>query len=114
MAATNKKIDAIRRLILGPLYGECQENPLGVERGLLEERFEELKKEGCVGADCGFDELVNVCQLKSHYPTCLSDDRNCIEGMGERSTGNKKFYYEQYKRAKAIEDEADESSSDEE
>ena len=32
MAATNKKIDAIRRLILGPLYGDCQENPLGVER----------------------------------------------------------------------------------
>jgi hypothetical protein len=114
MAATNKKIDAIRRLILGPLYGECQDNPLGVKRDVLEERFEELKKEGCVGADCGFDELIKVCQLKSHYPTCLSDDRNCIEGMGERSTGIRKFYYDQYKRAKAIEDEADESSSDEE
>lgn len=114
MAATNKKIDAIRRLILGPLYMDCLENPLGVKRDVLEERFEELRKEGCVGADCGFDEIVKVCQLKSHYPTCLSDDRNCIEGMGERSTGNKKFYYEQYKRAKSIEDEADESSSDEE
>ncbi len=114
MAATNKKIDAIRRLILGPLYGECQDNPLGVKRDVLEERFEELKKEGCVGADCGFDELIKVCQLKSHYPTCLSDDRNCVEGMGERSTGIKKFYYDQYKRAKAIEDEEDESSSDEE
>ena len=114
METTNKKIDAIRRLILGPLYSDCQDNPLGVERGVLEERFEELKKEGCVGADCGFDELVKVCQLKSHYPTCLSDDRNCVEGMGERTTGIKKFYYDQYKRAKAIEDEADESSSDEE
>ena len=113
MAATNKKIDAIRRLILGPLYGDCQDNPLGVEREVLEERFEELKKEGCVGADCGFDELVKVCQLKSHYPTCLSDDRNCVEGMGERSTGIRKFYYDQYKRAKAIEDEADESSDEE-
>lgn len=114
MAATNKKIDAIRRLILGPLYSDCLENPLGVKRDVLEERFEELKKEGCVGSDCGFDELIKVCQLKSHYPTCLSDDRNCVEGMGERSTGIKKFYYDQYKRAKAIEDEEDESSSDEE
>ncbi len=114
MAATNKKIDAIRRLILGPLYSDCLENPLGVKRDVLEERFEELKKEGCVGADCGFDELVKVCQLKSHYPTCLSDDRKCVEGMGERSTGIKKFYYDQYKRAKSIEDEDDESSSDEE
>jgi hypothetical protein len=114
MAATNKRIDAIRRLILGPLYMDCLENPLGVKRDVLQERFEELKREGCIGGDCGFDELVKVCQLKSHYPTCLSDDRNCIEDMGERSTGDKKFYYEKYKRAKEIEDEADESSSDEE
>jgi hypothetical protein len=114
MAATNKKIDAIRRLILGPLYMDCLENPLGVKRDVLQERFEELKREGCVGGDCGFDELVKVCQLKSHYPTCLSDDRKCIEDMGERSTGDKKFYYQKYKRAKEIEDEADESSSDEE
>lgn len=111
MDATNKKIDAIRRLILGPLYSDCQDNPLGVKRDILEERFEELKKEGCVGADCGFDELIKVCQLKSHYPTCLSDDRNCVEDMSERSTGIKKFYYDQYKRSKQIED--DESSDEE-
>ena len=114
MTATNKKIDAIRRLILGPLYMDCLENPLGVKRDVLQERFDELKREGCIGGDCGFDELIKVCQLKSHYPTCLSDDRNCIEDMGERSTGDKKFYYEKYKRAKEIEDEADESRSDEE
>ncbi len=115
MAATNKKIDAIRRLILGPLYIDCLENPLGVKRDVLEERFEELRREGCVGADCGFDEIVKVCQLKSHYPTCLSNDRKCIEGMGDRSTGFKKVYYEQYKRAKEIENEEDEkSNSDEE
>lgn len=114
MAATNKKIDAIRRLILGPLYQECKDNPIGVKREDLEAHFEELKREGCIGGDCGFDEMIKLCQLKNHYPTCLSDDRNCIEGMGERSTGVKKFYYDQYKRAKAIEDESDESSSDEE
>ena len=112
MSVTNKKIDAIRRLVLGPLYSDCKDNPMGVKRDLLEERFEELKKEGCIGGDCGFDEIIKLCQLKSHYPTCLSDDRNCVEGMGERSTGNKKFYYDQYKKAKEVED--DESSSDEE
>ena len=114
MAATNKKIDAIRRLILGPLYSDCQDNPLGVPREVLEARFEEIKNEGCIGSDCGFDEIVKLCQLKTHYPTCLSDNRGCVEDMGERSTGIKKFYYDQYKRAKDIEDEEDESSSDEE
>jgi hypothetical protein len=112
MSATNKKIDAIRRLILGPLYSDCQDNPLGVAREVLEARFEEIKNEGCIGRDCGFDEIVKLCQLKTHYPTCLSDNRGCVENMGERSTGIKKFYYDQYKRAKEIED--DESSSDEE
>ncbi len=114
MSATNKKIDAIRRLILGPLYSDCQDNPLGVPREVLEARFEEIKNEGCIGRDCGFDEIVKLCQLKTHYPTCLSDNRGCVENMGERSTGIKKFYYDQYKRAKEIEDEDDESSSDEE
>jgi hypothetical protein len=112
MATTNKKIDAIRKLILGPFYTECRDNPLGVKREDLEAHFEELKREGCVGGDCGFDEMIKLCQLKSHYPTCLSDNRGCIENIGERSTGVKKFYYDQYKRAKDIEDE--ESSSDEE
>lgn len=112
MTATNKKIDAIRKLILGPFYTECRDNPLGVKREDLEAHFEELKREGCVGGDCGFDEMIKLCQLKSHYPTCLSDNRGCIENIGERSTGVKKFYYDQYKRAKDIEDE--ESSSDEE
>ena len=112
MAATNKKIDAIRKLILGPFYTECRDNPLGVKREDLEAHFEELRTEGCVGGDCGFDEMIKLCQLKSHYPTCLSDNRGCIENIGERSTGVKKFYYDQYKRAKDIEDE--ESSSDEE
>ncbi len=114
MAATNKKIDAIRRLILGPFYEGCRDNPLGVKRKDLEARFEEIKNEGCIGNECGFDEIVKICQLKSHYPTCLSDNRECVENMGERSTGFKKVYYEQYKRAKQIEDEPDESSSDEE
>jgi hypothetical protein len=114
MSATNKKIDAIRRLILGPLYSDCQDNPLGVPREVLEARFEEIKNEGCIGRDCGFDEIVKLCQLKTHYPTCLSDNRGCVENMGERSTGIKKFYYDQYKRSKDIEDEEDESSSDEE
>lgn len=114
MTATNKKIDAIRKLILGPFYTECRDNPLGVKREDLEAHFEELKREGCVGGDCGFDEMIKLCQLKSHYPSCLSDNRGCIENIGERSTGVKKFYYEQYKRAKQIEDEPDESSSDEE
>jgi hypothetical protein len=113
MTATNKKIDAIRKLILGPFYTECRDNPLGVKREDLEAHFEELKREGCVGGDCGFDEMIKLCQLKSHYPSCLSDNRGCIENIGERSTGVKKFYYEQYKRAKQIEDEPDESSSDE-
>ena len=114
MSATNKKIDAIRRLILGPFYVECRDNPLGVKREDLEAHFEDLKKEGCIGGDCGFDEMIKLCQLKSHYPTCLSNNRECIEGIGERSTGFKKFYYNEYKKAKLIEDEEDESSSDEE
>ena len=112
MSITNKKLDAIRRLVLGPLYDECKNNPMGVKRADLEAQFEELKGEGCIGADCGFDELIKLCQLKNHYPSCLSNDRGCIENIGERQTGIKKFYFDQYKRAKQIED--DESSSDEE
>lgn len=112
MSITNKKLDAIRRLVLGPLYDECKNNPMGVKRADLEAQFEELKGEGCIGGDCGFDELIKLCQLKNHYPSCLSNDRGCIENIGERQTGIKKFYFDQYKRAKQIED--DESSSDEE
>ncbi len=114
MAATNKRIDAIRRLILGPLYSECKDNPMGVKREDLEARFEEIKNEGCIGNECGFDEIVRLCQLKNHYPTCLSDNRDCVENMGERSTGIKKFYYDQYKRAKEIEDEPDDEDEEEE
>jgi hypothetical protein len=114
MNITNKKVDAIRRLILGPLYNDCKENPMGVKREVLEAQFEELKKEGCIDGNCGFDEMIKLCQLKSHYPTCLSDNRKCIEDIGERTTGIKKFYYDQYKKAKEVEDESDESDEEDE
>lgn len=113
MSVTNKKLDAIRRLVLGPYYQECKNNPMGVKREDLEAHFKELKNEGCIGGDCGFDELIKVCQLKSHYPTCLSDRRDCIENLGEKQRGVNKVYYEEYKKAKLIEDEDDEMEDDE-
>ncbi len=114
---SNKKLDALRRLLLGSLYQECKDNPMGVSREKITSHLQKLKDEGCIG-DCTVDEFVKTCQLKSHYPTCLNNEnRGCVEGVGERSTGVDKFYYNQYKRAKEIEDEPDtedEESEDEE
>ena len=104
---SNKKLDALRRLLLGSLYQECKDNPMGVSREKITSHLQKLKDEGCIG-DCTVDEFVKTCQLKSHYPTCLNNEnRGCVEGVGERSTGVDKFYYNQYKRAKEIEDEPD-------
>lgn len=113
MYVTNKKLDAIRRLVLGPYYQDCKNNPMGVKREDLEKHFNDLKNEGCIGDNCSFDEIVKVCKLKSHYPTCLSDRRDCIENFGEKQKGANKVYYEEYKKSKLIEDEEDEIEEDE-
>ena len=103
MSITNKKIDALRRLLLGNLYQECKDNPMGVSRERLEQHLEKIKGEGCVG-DCSVEEFVKTCQLKTHYPTCVDGNyRGCVEGIGERSTGVDKFYYNQYKTSKMFE-----------
>ncbi len=112
MSITNKKIDALRRLLLGNLYQECKDNPMGVSRARLEAHLEKMKEEGCIG-DCSVDEFVKTCQLQSHYPTCVSGEyRGCIEGIGERSRGVDKFYYNQYKNAKMIENEPDDEEEE--
>jgi hypothetical protein len=114
MSITNKKIDALRRLLLGNLYQECKDNPMGVSRERLEQHLEKIKGEGCVG-DCSVEEFVKTCQLKSHYPTCVSDEyRSCVEDIGERSTGVDKFYYNQYKTSKMFENEPDTDEEEEE
>ena len=112
MSMSNKKIDVLRRLFLGPLYSECKDNPMGVSRDKLEDRLNHLIDQGCE-LNCGIDEIVNVCQLKSHYPTCIGNKRECIETVGEKSKGVENAYYQAYKRSKLIEDESDsESESD--
>ncbi len=114
MSITNKKIDALRRLLLGNLYQECKDNPMGVSRERLEQHLEKIKSEGCIG-DCSVEEFVKTCQLKTHYPTCVSGEyRGCIEDIGERSKGVDKFYYDQYKKGKTIEDEPDTDEEEEE
>jgi len=114
MSITNKKIDALRRLLLGNLYQECKDNPMGVSRERLEQHLEKIKGEGCIG-DCSVEEFVKTCQLKTHYPTCVSADyRGCIEGIGERSKGVDKFYYDQYKTSKMFENEPDTDEEEEE
>ena len=114
MSITNKKIDALRRLLLGPLYDQCKENPMGVKRDVLEAHLKKIQREGCIG-ECTLDEFVKTCQLSSHYPTCASSGeyRGCVEGIGEKSKGVEKVYYDQYKRAKSIEDEPDEEEEEE-
>ena len=114
MSITNKKVDALRRLLLGNLYQECKDNPQGVSKERLQEHLDKIKEEGCIG-ECSIEEFVNTCQLKSHYPTCVNTEyKGCIEGIGERSKGANKFYYEQYKRSKMIEDEPDTEEEEEE
>jgi hypothetical protein len=114
MSITNKKIDALRRLLLGNLYQECKDNPMGVSRERLEQHLEKIKGEGCVG-DCSVEEFVKTCQLKTHYPTCVDNNyRSCVEGIGERSTGVDKFYYNQYKTSKMFENEPDTDEEEEE
>ena len=114
MSITNKKIDTLRRLLLGNLYQECKDNPMGVSRERLEQHLEEIKTEGCIG-DCSVEEFVKTCQLKTHYPTCVDGNyRGCVEGIGERSRGVDKFYYNQYKNSKMFENEPDTDEEEEE
>jgi hypothetical protein len=114
MSVTNKKLDALRRLLLGSLYDECKSNPMGVSRERLESHLQKIKDEGCIG-ECTLDEFVKTCQLNNHYPTCITGEyRGCVEGIGEKSRGVEKVYYDQYKRSKLIEDEPDDEDEEEE
>ncbi len=111
MSVTNKKIDTLRRLFLGPLYGECKDNPMGVSRKQLQERLDKLIDDGCV-LDCSVDEMVKTCQLKSHYPLCAKD-RKCIEETWPKKRGIDKLSYEQYTRSKTIENDPDTDDEEE-
>jgi len=111
MSITNKKIDVLRRLFLGPLYSECKDNPIGVSRDQLQKRLDKLINDGCV-LDCNVDEMVKTCNLKSHYPTC-SNDRKCIEDTWPQQSIDEKFSYQQYKNAKIFENEPDTDEEDE-
>ena len=111
MSITNKKIDVLRRLFLGPLYSECKDNPMGVSREQLQKRLDKLVDDGCV-LDCNLDEMVKTCNIKSHYPTCAKD-RKCIEDTWPQQNVEEKFSYQQYKNAKIFENEPDTDEEDE-
>jgi len=111
MSVTNKKTDTLRRLFLGPLYGECKDNPMGVSKQQLQERLNKLVSDGCV-LDCSVDEMVKTCQLKSHYPLCAKD-RECIEETWPNQRGIDKLSYEQYTRSKTIENDPDTDDEEE-
>ena len=107
MTITNKKLDSLRRLLLGNLYQDCKDNPMGVSRERLGQHLQKLKEEGCVG-DCNIDVIVKTCRLKTHYPSCVDGkNRDCVEDIGERSTGVDKFHYNKYKTSKMFENEPD-------
>jgi hypothetical protein len=112
MSITNKKTDTLRRLFLGPLYGECKDNPMGVSRKQLQERLDKLVDDGCV-LDCSVDEMVKTCQLKSHYPLCAKD-RKCIEETWPKQRGIDKLSYQQYNTSKMFENEPDTDDEEEE
>jgi hypothetical protein len=105
MSVTNKKIDTLRRLFLGPLYGECKHNPMGVSKEKLQKRLNKLINEGCK-LDCNVDEMINICRLKSHYPLC-ADDRECIEKKWDKQREVEILSYEKYIRSKDIENDPD-------
>lgn len=111
MSVTNKRIDVLRRLFLGPLYGECKDNPMGVTRDKLEARLNKLKEDECV-LDCDVDEMIKVCQLKSHYPLCAKDE-DCIAKNWDKDVMGR-FSYQQYMNAKRIENEPDTDDEEEE
>ena len=90
----NKKIDKIRRLYLGPLYGECRNNPEGVSKLRLEEQYNKLKREGCI-SDCSFKDFVKTCELKTYYADC-SKDIKCIEKIWDKTTNRGKKSYNEY------------------
>ena len=96
---------------MGPLYGECKDNPMGVSREQLQKRLYKLVYDGCV-LDCNVDEMIKTCQLKSHYPLCAKD-RNCIEETWPKQTGIDKLSYEQYTRSKTIENDPDTDDEEE-
>ncbi len=111
---TQNKINALRKLLLGPLFDKCKEDPFGVKKEELEAHLDTLKKEGCIG-DCTVDEFVKMCQLKSHFPSCMKDgERGCVEEWFGKQTGINKVYYNNYKGAKMFEDEPDDDEEDEE
>ena len=105
MSVTNKKIDTLRRLFLGPLYGDCKNNPMGVSKEKLQKRLNKLINEGCK-LECNVDEMINICRLKSHYPLC-ADDRECIEKKWDKQREVEILSYEKYIRSKAIENDPD-------
>ena len=110
MSVTNKKIDTLRRLFLGPLYGECKDNPIGVSKEKLQKRLNQLKNEGCK-LDCNVDEMINICRLKSHYPLC-ADDRECIEKKWDKQRDVDRLSYEKYILSKTVENDPDNEEED--
>jgi hypothetical protein len=90
----NKKIDKIRRLYLGSLYGECNNNPEGVSRARVEEQYNKLKREGCISG-CSFKEFVKTCELKTYYADC-SKDIKCIEKTWDKTSNKGKQSYNEY------------------
>jgi hypothetical protein len=89
-----EKIDKLRRVYLGHLYGECRSNPKGVRRDKLEEQYNKLKKEGCI-SNCSFNEFIKTCELSTYYPDC-SNNINCMEKSWDKTTEKGKQLYNEY------------------
>ncbi len=114
MSYTENKLNTLRRLLLGPLFDECKNSPYGVSRDRIEEHVNNLKKDGCIG-DCSVDEFVNMCQMKSHIPSCYNEkDRDCIEGWFGKQKGPATVAFTNYKNSKYFENLPDDDEDEDE
>ena len=113
MSYTENKLNTLRRLLLGPLFDECKNSPYGVSRDRIEEHVNNLKKDGCIG-DCSVDEFVQMCQMKSHIPSCYNEkDRDCVEDWFGKQKGPATVAFTNYKNSKYFENLPDDDDDDE-
>jgi len=117
MSSSKKKLDSIRKLLLGDLYKQCNtnENGGGVERHQLDAQLAKLKLDGCLEG-CNVDDLVNVCQLSTAtIPACMREnDRTCAEGwfQKQRNPPSMALLYREYVNAKMFEDDDDDDEDE--
>ena len=83
---TKNRIEALRRMLLGPaLYKKCGQGE-GAQQDDLNRRLIELKNSNCVTGDCSVDDLVKMCSLKESMIPLSQTERMKLVGCYSGNT----------------------------